>query len=137
MEEKWLKWNPADIPQGNYSVTGFVQDENGTVITLEDDKNSVKINFDGVVPFASTSLEGIRVRTWSEAQEKYQDRFFFRNWFLYRIENSKLGKWAEEESCGFYTATELCHYCIVTGEEVIDILAGFEPKLSWMSKGKE
>ena len=46
------------------------------------------------------------------------------------MENSKLSKWAEEESCGFYVSEQLTHYCIVTSEEIIDILSSFEPTIT-------
>ena len=69
------------------------------------------------------------MRTWGAAQDKYNDRFFFRYWFLYKVENSKLAKWAEEESCGIYEAGQLTHYCIVTCEEIIDVLSTFEPSI--------
>jgi hypothetical protein len=67
------------------------------------------------------------MRTWGEIQLKNSDKYFFRNWFLFQVENSKLSRWAAEESCGFYEEEELKHFCIVTSEELIDILASFDP----------
>ena len=49
------------------------------------------------------------------AQEKYNDMFYFRKKPVYKVENSLLIKWVLIESCGFYSETDLTHYCIVTG----------------------
>ena len=129
MQEKWLRWNPTDIPEGEYIVTSVIQDAEGTKIILEDDKNIVMVFFDGITPLVRTSIEGIRIRTWGAVQKIYNDKSFFRNWFLYQVENSQLSNWVSEESCGVYDSSELLHYCIVTGEDLIDVISTFEPKL--------
>ncbi|MCL2336952.1 MAG: hypothetical protein FWC60_05990 [Firmicutes bacterium] len=129
VQEDWIKWNPFNMPEGSYIVTSFSQDENGVKITLDDENNVVELFFDGVPSIIRISVEGIRMRTWGEVQQKYCNKGFFRNWFLFKVENSKLSKWAVEESCGFYEIKQLTHYCIVTSEELIDILATFEPNL--------
>lgn len=130
MKENWVIWNPLNLPKGNYVVTEFLQNTDGTKITLSDESNNISILFDGITPLIRTSIEGIRMRTWGEVQQKYNNKYFFRNWFFYKVENSKLAKWAEEESCGFYVSEKLLHFCIVTGEDVIDILSTFEPDIS-------
>lgn len=129
MQENWIQWNPANIPEGEFIVTDYIQNKDGTKFVLDDDNRIVEILFDGIIPIVRASVEGIRMRTWGEVQQKYNDKFFFRNWFLYKVENSKLSKWAEEESCGFYVSEQLTHYCIVTSEEIIDILSTFEPTI--------
>ena len=90
MQENWNKWNPCEMPKGAYTVTNFIQNEKGTKIILSDEKNRIEVFFDGVTPLVRTSIEGIRMRTWGEVQKKYNDKFFFRGWFLYKVENSKL-----------------------------------------------
>ncbi len=129
MQENWLKWNPTNIPEGEFIVTDYIQNKDGTKFILDDENSAVEILFDGITPIVRSSVEGIRMRTWGEVQQKYDDKFFFRKWFLYKVENSKLSKWAEEESCGFYVSDQLTHYCIVTSEEIIDILSPFEPTI--------
>lgn len=129
MQENWIKWNPAKIPEGEFIVIDYIQNKDGTKFVLDDGNSIVEILFDGITPIVRSSVEGIRMRTWGEVQQKYDNKFFFRNWFLYKVENSKLSKWAEEESCGFYVSKQLTHYCIVTSEEIIDILSTFEPTI--------
>lgn len=97
--------------------------------SIEMNENCVEVLFDGVTPIVRTSIEGIRMRTWGEVQLKYENKAFFKNWFLYKVENSKLVDWAAEESCGFYEKERLIHFCVVTGEDLIDVISTFEPKV--------
>lgn len=137
MQEKWLRWNPTNIPEGDYIVTGVIQNVEGSKIIVENDSKRIIVFFDGITPLVRTSIEGIRMRTWGEVQKKYNNKFFFQNWFLYRIENSQLSNWVSEESCGVYDSSELLHYCIVTSEDLIDIISTFEPKLYIYSQNSE
>ena len=60
-------------------------------------------------------------------QEKNNDRAYLGKWFLYKIENSDFMKWAVKESCGFYSEEDLLHFCIVTENDIVDILSLGEP----------
>ena len=128
-QEQWLKWNPSKLPEGDYTVISFTQDLEGTKIILENEKNIVKVFFDGIILLARISDEGMRIQTVGEILYKKCDDYFFRGWFLYRIENSKLSDWVTEESGGIYNSSELIHICIVTDENVIDIISTFEPEI--------
>lgn len=127
MKEEWVKLKQYNIPEGQYTVTSFIQNLKGTKIVLDDEKTMVEVFFDGIPVLTRIAGENIRMRTWSEVQLKYQDKFIFRKNFFFEVKNSKLTKWSVEESCGFYDESQLRHYCIVTSEEVIDILATFKP----------
>jgi len=129
-QEEWIKLQQHKIPDGQFVVTSLVQNSDGTTIVLDDERSVVKIFFDGVPSLVRIATEGARMRTWSEVQLKYQDKSFFRDWFFYYVQNSKLTEWAIEESCNFYDKEQLNHYCIVTTEELIDILASFEPVIT-------
>jgi len=130
MRENWIKWNPCGMPEGGYTVTSFVQDNEGTEIILETEENIITVFFNGITPIVRTSVEGIRLRTLGEVQEKYNNRFFFTNWFFYVVENSLFTNWAYEESRGCYESEEMTHYSIVTGIDIIDIISTFEPEMS-------
>ena len=127
MQEEWVSINNYNIPEGQFIVTSFVQNAEGTKIVLDDERITVEVFFDGIPVLVRNAVENIRMRTWSEVQIKYQDKFIFRNTFFFEVKNSKLVQWSIEESCGFYDRSQLRHYCIVTGEEVIDVVATFEP----------
>ncbi|GKI16236.1 hypothetical protein CE91St44_27210 [Oscillospiraceae bacterium] len=127
MREDWVKLKQYNIPEGQFIVTNFTQNSEGTKIILDNEKVMVEVFFDGIPILIRNSVENIRMRTWSEVQLKYQDKFIFRKAFFFEVKNSELIKWAVEESCGFYEESQLKHYSIVTSEEVIDVLATFEP----------
>ena len=134
MQEKWIKIDKFDIPKGEFVVTKFTQDYRGTTIELDDEKNIIEIFFDGIPVLLRNTVENARMRTWGEVQLMYHNKFFFRNIFLYEVQNSKLVQWLVEESCNFYEKNVLTHYCITTIEEVIDIIATFEPTVKVIKK---
>ena len=125
--EEWINIEEYGIPEGEFIVTTFAQDCEGVKIILKDERYVIKIFFDGIPVLLRNTVEGIRMRTWGEAQLKYHNPYFFRKKFFFEIEHSQLIKWCVEESCGFYEGSELKHYCIVTSEEMIDIVSTFKP----------
>ena len=127
MQEEWVKLKQYNIPEGQFIVNNFTQDLEGTKIVLDDEKNTVEVFFDGIPVLVRSAVANIRMRTWSEVQLKYHDKSMFRNTFFFEVKNSKLVQWSNEEGCGFYEENQLRHYCIVTSEEVIDVLATFDP----------
>jgi len=127
MQEEWIRLEQAVIPEGQFIVTSMIQNLEGAKIVLDDENTVVEIFFDGIPSLIRVATEGIRMRTWSEVQLKYQNKFFFQNRFFYQVQNSKLSKWAMEESCNFYEEDQLIHYCIVTNDEIIDVLSAFKP----------
>ena len=133
-EEEWIQLKQYEIPNGQYIVTNFIQDLEGTKIILISDSNVVEVFFDGIPVLVRNTIEGIRMRTWGEVQLKYKNKKFFRYYFLFQIKNSKLIDWAVDESCNFYDKEQLNHYCIVTSEELIDILASFTPTIKVYNK---
>lgn len=118
-----------DIPDGEFIVTSFVQNYDGTRIILNNDEHIVDLFFDGIPVLLRSAIEEIRMRTWGSVQSKYNDRYIFRKSFFFEVRNSELVKWCVEEGCGFYEEHQLKHYCIVTSEEMIDIVSTFEPEI--------
>lgn len=128
-EEEWIKIIRSDIPEGKYIVTRFVQDLDGTKILLDNGEHNIEVFFDGIPVLVRNTIEGLRMRTWGNVQLKYNDKSIFRNSFFFEVKKSDLVKWCVRESCGFYEEHQLKHYCIITSEELIDIIASFEPIL--------
>ena len=130
MNEDWIKLENDEIPKGNrYAVSKFIQDDTGTRIFLDNASFAAEIIFDGIPLLVRNSSEDcVRMRTWSYAQEKY-DNTFFREDFFFEIKNSSLIDWLIEESYGFYEKEKIKHYCIVANDGFIDILSAFAPKI--------
>lgn len=127
--EEWIEIIRSDIPEGKYIVTRFVQDLDGTKILLDNGEHNIEVFFDGIPVLVRNTIEGLRMRTWGNVQLKYNDKSIFRNSFFFEVKKSDLVKWCVRESCGFYEEHQLKHYCIITSEELIDIIASFEPIL--------
>ena len=127
--EEWIEIIRSDIPEGKYIVTKFVQDLDGTKILLDNGEHNIEVFFDGIPVLVRNTIEGLRMRTWGNVQLKYNDKSIFRNSFFFEVKKSDLVKWCVPESCGFYEEHQLKHYCITTSEELIDIIASFEPIL--------
>lgn len=127
--EEWIEIIRSDIPEGKYIVTKFVQDLDGTKILLDNGEHNIEVFFDGIPVLVRNTIEGLRMRTWGNVQLKYNDKSIFRNSFFFEVKKSDLVKWCVQESCGFYEEHQLKHYCIITSEELIDIIATFEPIL--------
>ena len=127
--EEWVRWNPTNLPDGEYAIIEVVDNDDGTRIVLDNTENFVEILFDGLLSMSRIVRSPLRMRTWGEVQDKYSKDFFV-GWFLYKVENSLLSKWLEEENCGFEKATEYTHYCIVSSEAFVDIISTFEPQIT-------
>lgn len=125
--EKWILWNPTKIECGSAFSVEIFQEEDATRFTLNCKNGIVDVWFFCLVPIYLYSVEGIRMATWAPVQEKENDRFYFTKWFLYKVENSEFLDWAIKEGCGFYSKEDLTHFCIVTENDVVDILAMGEP----------
>lgn len=122
--EEWILFNPLNLPRRQAFSVEIIQGEN-TTFAVECENCSVNLVFDCFVPVYLYSYEGIRMATYAPVQEKYNDRYFFTKWFIYEIKNSSFFKWAMTECGGLYH--NLRHFCIVTADDVVDILACGEP----------
>lgn len=127
--EKWILWNPLNIESCRAFSVEIKQEENGTVFKVECENQFVNLIFDGFIPIYVYSDEGIRMATYMPVQEKNNDRYYFKKWFLYKIENSDFLKWAMAECYNLHENRGYEHFCIVTENEVVDILSSFEPKI--------
>ena len=91
--EEWIKIKKDDIPEGEYIVTNFVQDLEGTKIFLNDGEHNIEIFFDDIPVLVRNTIEGLRMRTWGNVQLKYNDKSIFRKSFFFEVKNSDLLKW--------------------------------------------
>lgn len=133
-DENWILWNPSNIKSCQAYSVEIAQDDRGTEFMVECENIFVSLLFEGYVPIYVYSDEGIRMATYTPVQEKNNDKYYFRKWFLYKIENSDFYKWAMRESYGMYEEYGYQHFCIVTADEVVDILSVVEPTIRVIQK---
>ncbi|MCM1133379.1 MAG: hypothetical protein NC340_07895 [Ruminococcus flavefaciens] len=123
--EEWILYNPLNLPRCQALSVEIKQEEN-TVFAVDCENCSVRLVFECFVPVYLYSYEGIRMATYAPVQEKYNDKYYFTKWFLYEIKNSGFFNWAMTECGGLYHNCNR-HFCIVTENDVVDILASGEP----------
>lgn len=133
-DENWIPWNPLNILGCQAFSVEIKQTDCGTDFWVKCENQTVSLLFEGNVPMYVYSDEGIRMASYAPVQEKNNDKYYFRKWFLYKIENSDFIKWSIQESCGLCEIYGLQHFCIVTQNEVVDILSSVEPTIKIMPK---
>ncbi len=124
--EEYIIWNPDNITFSSANYTEIIEDEDLKFVINCDDM-ILEMIFSGIILNYMYSEQETRMMSWSIAQEKYNDKQYFRKNPVYKVENSLLIKWILIESCGFYSETDLTHYCIVTEQDIVDIISMCEP----------
>ena len=128
--ENYIVWNPDDIAPCSADYVEICEDEDALRFVVNCGESVITVSFFGIVPAYMFSEEGMRMMSWSIAQEKNKDRFYFTKWPIYKVENSCMIHWALMESCGYYSEDALTHYCIVTDQEIVDIISMCEPRIT-------
>lgn len=133
-DEKWIRIEEDKMPEGskasNFVVMDFIHNaDDGTKVKLEDEDYIFEIKFDGVPIMSRIADEVTRMRSWYKVQTKYDDEKFFVGHFFYRVEDSKLVDWLVEESEGVNRKYGMTHYCVITADDIIDIVATFPPEI--------
>ena len=124
--ENWLRWEALKIPEGKYELIKLEQNFDGVYIILDDEINRIAISFEPGVLAIRTSDEGDRWRTISEVVSRNSGDYFVGK-PIYVVRNSEFRHWYDKES--FSTKGNYTHYAIITGNDVVDILAMVEPKV--------
>lgn len=126
--EEWVHWKPVQDISGRYYIDffGMVGEEWDFVIKLSnfDNTQQVEIKFGGVVTSYRYTNESYCFGVFGELSRKYGDGFYSK-WSFFKINNSDYVKWIINKSydSGFI------HFCIVGGDEMLDIVACYEPEV--------
>ena len=128
--QTWIVYNPQNIEgiSGAYDVE-ILREEDSLKFTVYCENKTVDVYFRCNVPMYLYSDEGMRMAAYIPLQEKNNDKHYFNKWFLYKVENSDFIRWAAKESCGFCFEEKLFHFCIITDNDVVDILSMGEPEI--------
>lgn len=107
------------IPAGS-NLSLLRDDSSGLILLLESpDEARYEIHFPGHLAYMVTD-EGDRLRSMDYLNGRAATPIGY-------IENSKWKDWFVEESLGIREAEQLIHWCIVTPNDIIDIIAGESP----------
>ena len=120
------KWSPIPNLPRKGSIEAVRDDYEGFRILVRsiESTDMIKISFHMPLVYQKTD-EGDRWKTVDKFSELQSEMFF-------KVKNSKLAKWLEEESCGIHKANELDHYLIAGCNDIIEIISAVKPDLEWM-----
>lgn len=125
--EKYLPLETDNISFNGANYITVSENEGDVSFLVDRDEKNVVVKFEGITPFYSYSEQSARSMTFAFVQQQNNDRSYFKNDLIYVVENSVLSKLFEIETYGFYSDIQLKHYCIVTDQDVVDVLSTSEP----------
>ena len=134
-DEIWEEYRCADMPAGEPYFAEIKHDDEGTGFILECIDKYIVIRFNEDIRMYLYSDEGMRMASYAPIQEEQGDKYYFRGRYLFLVNNSRFLEWAMEESCGAYAEIGYKHFCIVTENELIDLIAASEPFIYEIPKG--
>ena len=131
--EKWTRWEPIQGLEGKYYLESFVWPEEGVTIGLinEDKGKKIQIVFDGHIDAFRYTNESFYLKILDNASPQ-DDINFYKDFSLFKVINSEYLAWISEKSCTWSDQLPFMHFCILGGDEVIDVLARYEPKVTIM-----
>lgn len=129
--EEWIRWEPIKGLLGKYYIDSFgMSEEWDLVIQLSDHNNSkkIEIRFNGCIDAYRYTNDSFVFKVPSDLSKKYGDEFYA-NWSFFKITNSEYLQWLSEKSYEYSQDFPFRHFCIIGGDEIIDILARYEPEV--------
>ncbi|MBP9765010.1 hypothetical protein KBD08_01615 [Candidatus Babeliales bacterium] len=126
--EEWSHWHPIAHIDGKFFIEDFHMSYKGIEIKLCSAKKDKKIEilfFNGADAYKCTN-ESWAFDIFAILTKKHGDDFYA-NWSFFKIINSNYAKSLSLTSCGLSNDTNFDHFCIVGNDEIIDILARYEP----------
>jgi len=128
--EEWKRWEPMQGLSGRFVIDSLMLSYDALIIQLsaEDNDTKIEIVFDGNIDAYRYTNESFCFTIFSDLSKKYGDDFYS-NCSFFKITNSEYIQWISGKSAGWADALPFRHFCIVGNDEVLDILACYEPKV--------
>lgn len=134
METEWIRWEPIDGLSGKYSVDSLIMGNDGLIIQLSSvnkDMKKVEIQFEYAIDAYRYTNDSFCFNTCANLAEKY-GREFHSNWTFFKVEDSEYLQWLSEKSSTYAGEFSFTHFCIIGSDEMIDILARYEPTVKFV-----
>lgn len=116
---------------GKYCLDAFLWPEEGLIIKLSKGEQKIEILFDGYIDAFRYTNESFCFKIFGDLSKQYGDDFY-KDWSFFKVTNSEYLKWLSEKSHTWSDRFPFIHFCIFGGNEVIDILAQYEPKIRFI-----
>ena len=135
MTEEWVRWEPVPDLASRYYIDSVHNDSNGFTIVLSEDRivtNKVYVRFKDWVNSYRQTDETFRAYLIHKLHEKYGVAFYSQ-WSFFKVHNSSYISWLSAESSTISDNFELIHFVVFDPNNVIDIIAGYEPTIEFVS----
>lgn len=126
-------WNTTSYLTGTYELEKILYDRDGTKIELANNNCIVTIHFPKPIEFLRTSDEGNRIRTTHDILAEYGETIF-REHTIFKILNSELSAWLENETFTILNQENFTHFLIATNNDITEIVSFNEPLISFETK---
>lgn len=126
--EEWARWEPINGLSGKYFINSLIISEERLVIHLSDNDKIKKIEivFDNGIDGYRYTNESFYFKIFGDLSQKYGTEFY-KNWSFFKVTNSEYLQWLSKKSRTWSDQFTFIHFCIFGDDEVIDILARYEP----------
>ncbi len=133
--EDWTHWEPVEKISGRYYIDALILSEKHDLIiklSNENDTHKIKITFPNPVGSYKYTNESFCFKIFGDLSDKYGVQFYS-NWSFFKITNSQYLQWLLEQSGTISNVCLLQHFCMVGGDEVIDVVTQSEPEVTIIS----
>lgn len=128
MQESWIQWRPLDNLSGKYNLDSLMHIEEGLVLRLSlgVDCKKLEIRFEHQIDAYRYTNDSFCFKVCGDLTKKYGLEFYA-EWSFFTITNSDYLQWVSKNSQGYADAFSFIHFCIVGADEIVDVLARYEP----------
>ncbi len=130
--EQWTRWEPIQGLEGRYIFDSFAWLDKGFVvefISVKEDKK-IQILFYYFVDAYRYTNESFYLKLLDNASNK--NEIDLRNFTIFKVTNSEYLAWISDKACGLSDGMNFIHFCIIGTDEIIDIVANYEPIVTIM-----
>ncbi len=135
ISENWERWEPLPSLCTKYSLEKIIE-EGEVSIVLSGHKNEtsrILLKISRLFAYTVTK-NSFDDKLFNDLQEKYGPEFHT-TWTFFKVNNSDFIKWIDQESSTIASSwareeKPMQHFCLITMEEVIDIMVYGEPKIT-------
>ena len=103
----------------------YVNSKLEIILAVDQERLCCKVSFDCVHSLRMTD-EGDLLKTLGEG--------LFQRLGIFIVKNSSYYEWFNTQSCGIHECEEIKYFCLVTANEVVEVLASIEPEVIVVEK---
>lgn len=132
-EECWMKWEPISGLSKRFNINKISETGDCLKITLSTKNDTIprlQLLFENSIMFFRKTNESFWLCPESPIVDEQQEPIS--NGTFFKVKNSFLIKWLQEESDGFYEEGNLIHLVLVEGDFLVEIVSTIEPKFEWV-----